>query len=59
MRPLLAACTVNDHYPGIGVCTFELARALASLTDPDRRACGLARAARFTWEHAARVPGER
>jgi alpha-1,3-rhamnosyl/mannosyltransferase len=33
MRAILDARTVNDHYPGIGRYTFELARALAPLTD--------------------------
>jgi glycosyltransferase involved in cell wall biosynthesis len=33
MRPILDARTVNDHYPGIGRYTFELARALATLSD--------------------------
>lgn len=33
MRIILDARTVNDHYPGIGRYTFELAQALVSLTD--------------------------
>jgi len=33
MRPILDARTVTPHYPGIGRYTFELARALAPLTD--------------------------
>jgi glycosyltransferase involved in cell wall biosynthesis len=33
MRPALDARTVNNHYPGIGRYTFELARALADLID--------------------------
>jgi len=32
MRAILDARTVNDHYPGIGRYTYELARALAPLT---------------------------
>jgi glycosyltransferase involved in cell wall biosynthesis len=33
MRAILDARTVNDHYPGIGRYTFELARALTPLTE--------------------------
>ncbi|MGH2521885.1 MAG: glycosyltransferase family 4 protein [Anaerolineales bacterium] len=33
MRPALDARTVNNHYPGIGRYTFELARALTGLTN--------------------------
>ncbi len=33
MRPVLDARTVTPHFPGIGRYTFELARALAAITD--------------------------